>query len=373
MRRRILYVLTCGWSGAVKPTMNLIEERYETAGVVNEWLPKSAVYWNMLRSFYPDRMVWWRRMNFLNEHSPEAFLKRTEICEKAMKEIRGGYDLILQNGVLHAPGAGLDNKKYIIMTDSTRKLSTRNAYDDQVKFTGKAEAMRWYELEGEVYRKAAGLIVGCERVRDSLIDDYGVDPARIHNCGYVAGVGFETSGAEKSFDGKTVLYVGKGDFEKKGGKVLLEAFVKVRAAVKDAELFIVGQDSLKGGPGVAIVGFVSDRERLKDLFRKAHLFVLPSLVDRNPLTLVEAMATSTPVIATDYGAMPEIVGDAGFIVKAGDADGLARRIIEILEHKDLARKLGEKGRERHRGHFSPEVVKERYFKAIDAVLGEVKV
>lgn len=353
--------------------MNLLEERYETAGVVNEWLQKPAVYWNMVRSFYPDRMVWWRRMNFLNEHSPEAFIKRTEICEKAMKGIGGGYDLILQNGVLHAPGTALGAKKYVVMTDSTRKLSTRNAYDDQVKFSDKAQAERWYELEGEVYRKASGLIVGCERVRDSLISDYGADPARIYNCGYVAGVGFETSGAEKSFDGKTVLYVGKGDFEKKGGKVLLEAFEKVRRSVRDAELYIVGQDSLKGAPGVNIVGFVSDRERLKGFFRKAHLFVLPSLVDRNPLTLVEAMATSTPVIATDYGAMPEIVGDAGFIVKAGDADGLAERMIEILKDTDLARSLGKKGSERHREHFSPDVVKERYFKAIDSVLGNSRV
>jgi glycosyltransferase involved in cell wall biosynthesis len=82
------------------------------------------------------------------------------------------------------------------------------------------------------------------------------------------------------------------------------------------------------------------------LMRSAHVFALPSLVDRNPISILEAMAAATPCIASDYGAMPGMVGDAGIITPCNDADALAVALLKLLLDKNLARTLGERGRRR---------------------------
>jgi glycosyltransferase involved in cell wall biosynthesis len=58
------------------------------------------------------------------------------------------------------------------------------------------------------------------------------------------------------------------------------------------------------------------------------------------------MASSTPCVASDYGALPEIVGDAGLIAPCNDVDALAAALLRILQDADYARQLGERGRRR---------------------------
>jgi glycosyltransferase involved in cell wall biosynthesis len=141
--------------------------------------------------------------------------------------------------------------------------------------------------------------------------------------------------------------IGKGDFEKKGGLVLLKAFERVRGKRPDAILHIVGQDRVPPTEGVINHGYMSDRNRIVTLMNEAHVFVLPSLVDRFGITLVEAMATGTPCVCSDYGAMPEIIGDAGLVAPAGDDELLADALLKILSDASLAKTLGSRGRKRY--------------------------
>src|SRR5262249_32945394 len=156
-------------------------------------------------------------------------------------------------------------------------------------------------------------------VKQALVKYYGIAPEKIVPIGFGAGIGFGEA-YEKTFDGRTILYIGKGDFEKKGGLVLLKAFEQVRREIPDATLHVVGQDTLRAIPGLINHGFTKDRQKIVDLMRSAHVFTLPSLVDRFGIVLVEAMAASTPCVSSDYGALPEVVGDAGLIVPCDDAD-----------------------------------------------------
>ena len=367
-RPRLLYILTCGWTGMAAPTIRMLEDRFPTAGTIVQWLPALRCHWNTARSFHPDRVVWSRRRSFLNEHVPAAFRRRTVLCDRAITAYDGGYEMILQNGVLHAPGSRLDRMQYAITTDSTRALSLANPHDEQCHFRSDRQAREWMALEGEVYRQAAAIIVGCEWVKRSLVDEYRVPAERVHNCGFVPGIGFEAAATDKAQDGRSILYVGKGDFEKKGGGILLAAFEIVRNHMPSAELYIVGQDNLPPRAGVRVVGFVRDRHVLRELFRRAHCFVLPSLVDRNPLTLIEAMATGTPSIASDHGALPEIVGDAGFVVPAGDPSALADRLLELLQNHELAKSMGHRARQRYLTTYAPAVVQAKYWTVLDALV-----
>lgn len=146
----------------------------------------------------------------------------------------------------------------------------------------------------------------------------------------------------------------------------------LRALPRDAELNIagtVGHDRkpperdypdhlrrLAAGRRVRFHGAVSD-EALPGLHRRAAVFVLPS-VDRTcygrpvaisellGLSVIEAMASATPVVASRIGGVPELVidGETGFLVDPGDVDALHDRIASLLSDRRLARRLGHNAR-----------------------------
>jgi glycosyltransferase involved in cell wall biosynthesis len=146
----------------------------------------------------------------------------------------------------------------------------------------------------------------------------------------------------------------------------------LRALPGDAELTIVGTDGhdrtvperdypghlrrLAAGRRVRFRAAVPDGA-LPGLHRRAAVFVLPS-VDRTcygrpvaisellGLSVLEAMASATPVVASRIGGVPEVVvdGETGFLVDPGDVDALCDRIASLLSDPRLARRLGDNGR-----------------------------
>ncbi len=90
-------------------------------------------------------------------------------------------------------------------------------------------------------------------------------------------------------------------------------------------------------------------DRLVTFYKDANIFVLPSIVDRLKSkegitgTVVEAMASSLPVISTYHAGIPYIIenGKQGLLVKERDADGLARAILELINNIELRKMLGE--------------------------------
>jgi len=290
------------------------------------------------------REAWYRRWRHYVEKTPLSFRTLTRRSTRLLAKYEGKYDVILFMGAMYAPSIHI-NKPLFLFTDSCRRLSSLNPYDEISHFRNAAEEAAWLSLEGGLYRRARRIFTGSEFVRQCITEHYGVAPGNVVAAGFGAGLGFGEP-YEKTFDGRTILYIGKGDFEKKGGTLLLQAFERVRREIPDATLHVVGQDRLPTLPGLVNHGFVRDRQRLVELMRSAHVFTLPSLVDRFGITLVEAMATSTPCVSSDYGAMPEVVGDAGLVTPCNDVDALANALLTILRDETLARRLGMIGRRR---------------------------
>ena len=84
-------------------------------------------------------------------------------------------------------------------------------------------------------------------------------------------------------------------------------------------------------------------EELPLFYNAADAFVLPSLYEGFGIPAVEAMKCGCPVVASNAGALPEIVGKAGKLVNALDAKGYASAIKEILENKKTAAEMKKKG------------------------------
>jgi glycosyltransferase involved in cell wall biosynthesis len=113
-------------------------------------------------------------------------------------------------------------------------------------------------------------------------------------------------------------------------------------------------------------GFRADLDRFIPFL---DLLVLPSYTEGLPNVVLEAFASSVPVVATAVGGTPELVEDkvSGYLVPPGDADALAGRILDALSSEDNLREMGLRGRQRVLEHFTFERQAERYLE----LLGEL--
>ncbi|HHX40642.1 MAG TPA: glycosyltransferase family 4 protein [Armatimonadetes bacterium] len=209
-------------------------------------------------------------------------------------------------------------------------------------------------------RRAHRIIAWSRWVQQSLITEYGVDPARVDvlapgvNVALWEGrfrAGRELGGRGKAGPPARVLFVG-GDLRAKGGEILLEAFR--RSWRGRAELHLVTRTPVPRELGVyTYAGLTPNSPGLVRLFGAADLFVLPTLGDTFAQVVLEAMASGLPVVASRVGAIPELVvdGETGFLVPPGDADALAQAVNTLLEESRLRERMGRAGWQRAREEF----------------------
>lgn len=153
-------------------------------------------------------------------------------------------------------------------------------------------------------------------------------------------------------------------------EVLLRAMAILRRADPQVTLTIVGDGSARPAlerlaEELGLAGstrFTGWREDVASELRSADCFVLPSRSEGLSMTLLEAMATGLPVVATRVGGNPEVVeeGVTGLLVPHSDPEALARALREVIEDPSRARAMGEAGRERVLARFSLRVMAESY-------------
>jgi glycosyltransferase involved in cell wall biosynthesis len=97
---------------------------------------------------------------------------------------------------------------------------------------------------------------------------------------------------------------------------------------------------------VKMVGHVKDRRVVRDFYTSADLYVSPSLAETFGLTILEAMACGTPVIASNTTSMPEVLGGAGLLFDPHNPGEMARCIRRVLYHPELRNDLIRRGLKR---------------------------
>jgi phenylacetate-CoA ligase len=144
----------------------------------------------------------------------------------------------------------------------------------------------------------------------------------------------------------------------------LRAFALVRLSYPEATLTIVGGGSQErrlrhlaaalGGGRVRFAGRV-EPARMPPLYDDADLFVNSSVVDNQPLSVIEAFAAGLPLVSTAAGGIPEMVdhGQTGLIVPPGDPAAMARAVASLLERPEQARAMARRARRRAERHTWP--------------------
>lgn len=155
-----------------------------------------------------------------------------------------------------------------------------------------------------------------------------------------------------------VLAIGTVD-PRKDLPLLVAAFTEIGSRDPDLRLVVAGADGLGSEDleraidrsplqrRIVRLGTVPEHQRLA-LLRGATVVAYPSRYEGFGLVPLEAMAVGTPVVTTDAGAIPEVVGDAAVVVPVGDGPALAHGLAQVLGDEALAQDLADAGEARVR-------------------------
>jgi len=176
-------------------------------------------------------------------------------------------------------------------------------------------------------------------------------------------------------DATVVMIIGLPGGQRKGVEYLLTALDRLKTEPKPW-LLIVGSRGLLNAVGkpfpIRELGYVESREIMNLCFSAADLFVLPTLADNFPVTLLEALAAGTPPIAFDVGGVPDIVRhmETGYLAAYKDAEDLARGIDLLLTDGGLRERLGRCCREVVESEYSMELQARRFEKLYQDIIRE---
>lgn len=329
----------------VGPLSRAMRDRFDVVGQVDAELTRAERLLIAGMTMRPSRRAWTER--FFKSNTAVGF--RSRRAATALAAVDAPYDVVFQTHALFVSSDPLT----VLYVDCTHRQSMAQ-WPDWNPLRGRA-LRRWLDRERRQYQAAAHVFAFCAQTRDSLIEQYDVDPHRVSVVG--AGVNFERSPLPRTRRAgpPTVLFVGN-DFVRKGGPELLEAFDRLRRQLPDTRLRIVGRPyPVPDRPGVEHLGSVSDREQMSRLYAEADVFCLPSHFDPFPGVLLEAMAHGLPCVVTPTCGVPEMAvdGETALFVSDG-ADlipDLATALGALLTDPDRADRLGRAGSRRVQERF----------------------
>jgi glycosyltransferase involved in cell wall biosynthesis len=353
------------WSGSAKSLVDHLRAAGHHVVTADVDLYGAGRWLAAARAFSPKRPRWAVKFHLADPGYRARSLKASEAIARH-REVDG----VIQIGARFEP-AGCGPLPYAVFCDSNIQMSlegSRYGVSDAVWLRpAEFEAIR--RREAEMYRQSCVVLTISEYLRRSFVEDFGLAPGRVCNVG--AGPNLDVSRipapptAPRQGD-PTVLFVGK-EFQRKGGRHLLEAFRAIRARLPSARLVIVGPTSPPASePGVTWHGNLDKNQpdgwaRLVAAYREADVLCLPSLFEPFGISILEAMLFGVPCVGTAEWAIPEMIldGTTGFTVPRGDTAALTDRLLRILTDPALARRMGLAGRRRAEEHFSWPVVAAR--------------
>jgi glycosyltransferase involved in cell wall biosynthesis len=203
------------------------------------------------------------------------------------------------------------------------------------------------------------VVVSSMETHAHVITRLGIPPERVALCPAGAPRWSSRNVGER---GEYLLFVGTLEPRKNVG-VLLDAYARLVNGRADAPpLHIVGRRTpeseawvqriahppLEGR--VRYLGYVPAEER-RAMYAGAVALIVPSLNEGFGLTALEAMATGVPVVASNRGSLPELVGDAGILFDPTDTDALVHALEQVAFNPSTATTAAERGRARA-AHYS---------------------
>lgn len=152
----------------------------------------------------------------------------------------------------------------------------------------------------------------------------------------------------------SLITTASSDQPLKGLSVLLRALARLRVEFPHLQLTVIGKlkedgetrkelEALQLLNAVQFKSGISNRELVEE-YARAEIAIVPSLYEGFGLPAAEAMACGVPLICSDGGALPEVVGESARLVRAGSVEALVDALHELICNAELRTQLGARGR-----------------------------
>lgn len=153
--------------------------------------------------------------------------------------------------------------------------------------------------------------------------------------------------------------------DRKGTFDLIKAFAIVRKSI-DCELWIAGDGEIDTAKSLASQSGISDSvtffgwidsAKRNELLSESNIYVLPSYNEGQPMSIAEAMSAGLPIISTLIGGIPDQVSEGveGYLIKPGDIDSLAERMVRLASDNSLREQMGQRATTKFNEAFSPTI------------------
>ncbi len=213
-----------------------------------------------------------------------------------------------------------------------------------------------YKLKMKLILKSSFIIADSIATQNDFNNVYGFSDKNISVI-YLSSQfsSVQISSNQKVWYRKYILYTGGFNY-RKNVPIIIKSFASIANNFPEVDLLIVGKPSkqqyldlnniienltnLKGR--VVFKGFISD-SNLPQYYANSEAFIYPSLYEGFGIPVLEAMQCNTPVITSDRGSIPEVVGSSGLLINPDSISEIANAISKILLDSNLQNILRKKG------------------------------
>jgi glycosyltransferase involved in cell wall biosynthesis len=277
------------------------------------------------------------------------------------------YDLIHDNQSLSYGVLKLQSEGFALVTTVHHPIThdLRIALRAARSWHERLLVRRWHSflrMQGRVIRRLRHVITVSQRSREDIAQDFGLPEETIDLVYNGIDTAVFRPHPDISRSRCRLMATASADAPLKGLRYLLKAYAALLPRYPELELLVVARPQ-PGGKTERLLDRLNIRDRVRFVsgistgemvrhYAEATIAIVPSIYEGFGLPAGEAMACGVPVISTDGGALPEIVGDAGVIVPSANAEALAEAIAALLEDEPERLRLSAAGRQRILDRFS---------------------
>ncbi|WP_459500177.1 glycosyltransferase family 4 protein [Bacillus sp. C1] len=255
----------------------------------------------------------------------------------------------------------LEYRKPLFFTPHGHFTKSRLKFDKIQK--GSIEEIYFSEIEKQGIQ-ASNKIITISDSFHSPLKEYGAKKEQLITV--YTGIDFkEFTIDKKTREEKIIISCVARLSPRKGHDILLRALSHMKEVVSNVEVWIVGagvmdaalekQVQLLGLKGIKFLGRRTD---IPEILSYSDIYVLPTINDNFPLSIIEAMLSGTAIITTDCGGIREMIqnGRTGMICEPGNVQQLAEALALLVRDKKLRAYLGKNAREHALNHFTQEIM-----------------